>query len=167
MEESAQIRRQYLKLVMYLLAAYIVAEPLLRLGAHLWPPVPSEAQWRFGALGLIAQTELPLLMGSLTAVLAAHLFGHARVQRVLAWVNGVVAAMLLIGVAVYILDRLQVRPLVEEQALFSYNFSMWKSVFGLLGGAATLGLLSWGGFRCGILTRPEASAPLPESLETT
>ena len=132
---------------MYLLAIYWVADPMLSLVGEIWPPLPQEPGWRYGALGGLAERLLPPLMGSFTAVVAAHLFDSPRVQRALAAANGLLAALILLGSVVYVLAALQLRVDIPPAGLRSYGFSTVQALF--LSGAAAivLGVLSWGGFR--------------------
>lgn len=103
------------------LAAILVLFPVMDLVQGFWPFQPAEIAWRFGAASLISRVVLTPLIGLTLAYAAAVLLDQARVLKLLALLNGVLAVVLLGGMAVYVLDAIQMRARVAPDALRQFD----------------------------------------------
>ncbi|MGD2069217.1 MAG: hypothetical protein PVI57_11135 [Gemmatimonadota bacterium] len=103
------------------LALILVLFPVLDLAQGFWPFQPGEVAWRFGAASLLSRAVVTPLIGLTLAYAAAVLLDQSRVLKVLAVLNGVLAVVLLGGVAVYVLDAIQMRARVAPDALRQFD----------------------------------------------
>lgn len=126
---------------LYPLGAYLVALPAVDLAARAYPVAIHQVQWRFGLLGLAFTNIGTLLLGLLLIELAAVVRRNRWLLVVLAWLDGLGAAALLLGLGLYGLDTLQLRkaagPAVKGLVV---KAAITASIAGALAVLAMLGL---------------------------
>ena len=103
-----------------LMAAYPVAlllmlVPTIEVTAGAWPFQPSELSWRFGVGGIALKTVVTPLLGVLVAMGAAAALEHRRTLRALAVLCFVGAAVTAVVAALFAMDFLQLRGMVDPR----------------------------------------------------
>jgi hypothetical protein len=94
----------------------ILAFNSLDFGANVWPWQPGSIQWRFGSVGLFASPLASLVMGMFLLSAGAWTLRHRRVQRLLAMFSGLLVVLLLLVLAGFTLDAVQMRAAVREES---------------------------------------------------
>jgi hypothetical protein len=94
----------------------ILAFNSLDFGANVWPWQPGSIQWRFGAVGLFAGPLASLVLGMFLLMAGAWTLKHRRIQRTLAILSGILVVLLLLTMAGFALDAVQMRASVREQS---------------------------------------------------
>jgi hypothetical protein len=126
----------------YPLALLLVLVPLTSVAITVSPLRLEEVTWRYGAFGLVMQsTTLPLLGVALFCA-AAYLLGHHLALRIIGALALLVAAMLAGGLALFALDALRMRPMVQPDAMGQFGM---KSLWAGLAAAMTSLALAWMG----------------------
>lgn len=139
----------------YAVAAALLVIPVVDVLSQVWPPRPSLAEWRYGTLGLMSNYFLTPLLGLVLAGAAAFLVGSRRAQRIMALIALVGAAAMLIAVAAFSLDVLQVRQSVVAEAMPMFKIGALKAAGKLVVYFACLAILGIGYWK--------ASAPPPNA----
>jgi hypothetical protein len=133
--------------LLYSVALLFVASPLLEVLASSYPYHPGTASWRFGALGLLAQSLPVPVFGILLAFLAATLLEQRGMQTLLSLLCGLGAAALVVVAIAFALDALQLRNNVNRQALANFDITIARAGLIILYCAATLVLCAVLGMR--------------------
>jgi hypothetical protein len=142
----------------YLLALVLVLLPFVETIAGGWPPRPGEVSWRFGTVGIFANFLGTLFLGLLIGAVTAHLLGHRVVVRALSVAAMFMALVLVLAMAGFALDYVQLRRMVRPELKGKFDVESMKATATTLV-AIVAGLwLGIGGLR--------ASRP-PERGETT
>ena len=116
---------------LYPLGVLLAVVPLVDWTAKIYPFYPAMVQWRFGTLvALIAQLGIMLTGFGIVAAIAAFV-GHRTLLRVLAGVAGLGAALAVVVLLMFVLDTLQMRGSVTDDAT---RLAMTKT---LISGTAT------------------------------
>ncbi len=89
--------------------------PLLDAVTRTWPIRLAEVGWRFGATGIVLNTLVTPLLGIFIAIAVASFLGHRPVVKVLSIACWVLGGLLVLSIAMFVLDSLQVRGEVAEQ----------------------------------------------------
>lgn len=131
----------------YFVAFLLVVTPALDFVTNVWPLRPGEVGWRYGAEGLLAGFLLTPLIGVMIAFGAAIALRHLLVMRILSFVNIAVAAFLLLLIALFALDVLQVRATVPEEARGMFQTGAVKAAVKHLTVAVALSWLGIVGIR--------------------
>jgi hypothetical protein len=105
----------------YLTALTLVLLPLVDGFLQVLPIRVHDPRWRFGTFGLMSNALMIPLLGLFVALAAAVAFDHRRFQRVLGVVAFVTALVVLVLLAVFGLDALQVRSQIKPPAQFAFN----------------------------------------------
>jgi hypothetical protein len=148
----------------YALAAIFVFFTGLELLQATWPPKIGEVAWRVVAIGLVSRTLLTPLLGLLLAFAVALFLEQRRVLRGLAIANGALAALLLIAMAVFALDALQMRTQIGPLSRQMYQVSVGLSLVKLsitLAFLTGMALIQWRA--AAALERGAQHAASPES----
>jgi hypothetical protein len=147
-----------------------VVLPALDFVTNVWPLHVGDLQWRYGTVGLLSGFLLTPLLGVLLATLVAAVLRHALLQRLLAVLDLVAAALLLLGCALFLLDALQYRGNVPAEAKATFDVGTGKALLKHFTGAgvlAWLGVVGWKAARAARLGQArDTAAPLlvrPES----
>lgn len=99
----------------YAIAALLIIVPPVNQLIDLFPWQFGVVQWRYGALGLLANTMLIPLLGGLIAVLAAHVLRQPIMLRVLASLMILSALLITAMIVLFALDALQLRPTIRPE----------------------------------------------------
>lgn len=94
---------------LYAVAALLVLVSALDFAAAIWPFVPTDAGWRYGAIGLLSGFLVTPLVGVALVALVAVEQRHTTVLRVLGFLALAVGAALMVNVVAFALDAIQVR----------------------------------------------------------
>lgn len=100
----------------YLFALVLVLSPISDLLTTVWPIQLGELGWRYGFLGLLAGYIHTPMLGLTLALAAAHWNDDALVLRGLGYTMGALAAVLLVVMALFLIDVLQMRELRPAEA---------------------------------------------------
>ena len=142
----------------YLLALVLMVLPFVETIAGGWPPRPGEVSWRFGTVGIFANFLGTLFLGLLIGAVTAHLLGHRIVVRALGLVSIFLGLMLVLGMAGFALDYLQLRRMVRPELKGKFDVESIKAAITTFFAIAAALVLGIGGLR--------ASRP-PERGEVT
>jgi hypothetical protein len=137
----------YLAWGAYPMALLLVLAPLAELTARIWPLRPESISWRFGALGMAFNVAVTPLLGVFLAIVTAVWFGHRRWGRFASVLSFVVGGLLLIALADFGLDYLQIRTGVIAENLDGVHAAALRAF--VLGGASAIAaaLVGFGGWR--------------------
>jgi hypothetical protein len=129
----------------YLVAFLLVAITKMDYLTNVWPLRFGEVQWRYGSMGLLAGFLLTPLLGILFAMVASAILEHRLVLRILAIINVVSVAFLVLIIPFFVLDALQLRGTVNPEALTVFDVGVVKAAVKHLSIAVALGWLGWAG----------------------
>jgi hypothetical protein len=149
----------------YLVAITLVMYPILDTVLAVWPLRPGETTWRFGATGLLSRTLMTMSLGLLLTMVIALVAGHRMALRAAAVVSAVAAVTLLILSGLFMLDAIQTRVNVNEQAVTAFYVASAVALIKTVLGAALAAGLAVGGWRSQ-LARGQA-APAAGRKQTT
>jgi hypothetical protein len=131
----------------YAVGLMLILIPAIELAITSWPPQPGLLNWRFGAVGLVANSLLFPVIGLGILLFTAELLGHARVQRGLSVFAAFGCVLLIAAMAVFALDVLQLRSLVRGNARVGYDAVVVKATLNLGIAAFAWGALAVLGIR--------------------
>lgn len=120
--------------------------PLTDLAAGLGSLNPGAVPWRFGALGLLSGALVLPVAGLGLVFLAAVLLEQRALIRLLTAVAGLGLVVVLAGVVLFLLDALQVRAQVRQDAKRAFDLATIKALltFGIEAIVLlTLALTTW------------------------
>jgi hypothetical protein len=129
---------------LYVLAVLLVLMPAIDFLQSVGGVQPSNVQWRFATVGLLSSFLLTPLLGTGVAMVVAAVRGHVLLQRMLAIGNLAASAVLLLLLAGFVLDVLQLRPAVPEEGRAAFQSASLRA---MLKHAATVALLFFFGLR--------------------
>ncbi len=113
---------------MYVVAFGFILPTLMEFLLVSLPPRLGDVRWRFGGVGVLFNTALlPPLIGLTLIVFAAMHLEHRRVARVVSILALVRAAVLVLLMPFFMLDYLQLRKLVNPQALRAFDLTTLKA----------------------------------------
>ena len=119
----------------YLLAVILIVFTVMDLAQTVLPIHLGDVQWRVGAVGLLSRMMITPLLGLVVAYAVALLAEHRRVLRTMAVLDGLFVLVLLVGLAFYALDALELRARLTEGSRnydLGISFSFVKYLFGLV-----------------------------------
>jgi hypothetical protein len=119
---------RYLFHALYAAAGLVLADQLAEVLATLYPFDLRAVQWRFGAYGLIVGRATTAVVIDALVVLAALGLGHRRVLRAWGIAHAVAAPLLLMGLAVFLLDSLELRSAAEAELARAMTSAAVRSV---------------------------------------
>ncbi len=141
----------------YLVGFALLLIPPIDTMMQLIPLRLQDPRWRFGWFGLISNSLMLALAGLLVVFVAANVFEHRRLQRVLGIIAAVAAVLFLIALGMFALDTLQLRKEIAPKGQLAYKVaSLTAAIKGLLG-IATLSAFGVASFR-----GPKAPKPVTE-----
>lgn len=136
----------------YLLAASLVAIPLVDAILPLLPLRFGDERWRWSAVGQVSNLLLIPLVGILLAIAVTSIVNDQRVRRVIGIICGVLALVLAIMSLSFLLDYFQIRnaviPRLRHTSSMASITTGVKDIFYII----FLALLSWG-----CLAKPKAT----------
>lgn len=149
---------------LYGVALLLVVSPLLDLIGSIWPLRFGEVGWRFGAVGLLTNTLVTPIVGLALATVVAMLLEQWRVVKTLAIVDLVAAGLLVLVLALFALDYLQLRTGVQPAARGTYDLAAYRAIVNALLAAAVLAWLGTGGWRAAQRQPRDERAPNDRGL---
>lgn len=146
-KDERSVLRTYLPTLLYILALLFLLGPFLNLLGQLLPLDFSSPEWRFGALGLVAQNMVIFVLGAGVALLAAHLAGHGRIQVVLGGSCLALSLLFLLGSGIHFFEGIQLREGVPVDSVAGYNRHLGSGLFFLIAGGGSFLVMGRGGIR--------------------
>jgi len=131
---SPQARR--LLPLLYLAALMIFFDQALDILGGIWPLHPELTNWRVGTFGVVLSRLEFLALADAIAVATALFLDHRKPLAVLATVHLVIGIILVVGMALFALDVLQLRRIMQQERVRQLDLAAVRTV--ALGGAAAL-----------------------------
>jgi hypothetical protein len=131
----------------YLVAGIMILFPILDLAANLWPFQPTRANWRYGTYGLMSGYLLTVVLGFALAVAIGAWARQRGLVRIIGALSALTGILLLAVTVVNVLDTLQIRGTLPDDALTQFHIGSGKAL--VKNGIVTLSLLwiGWAGWR--------------------
>lgn len=107
--------------VLYLGAILLVAVPFLQAGSQLWPLQLGNIQWRFGAANALSSVLLLPYLGLSVLVLLSRALDSRLLARSVGAVAAIFAVGLLGSLALFALDALQLKKIVNSAMMNTFN----------------------------------------------
>lgn len=126
----------------YAVALILLVSPLVDLIGAVWPPRMGEVSWRFGAFGLTTSALVSPILGFAMLKVAGVLLEHRNVVRAVAVIDLILLFVLLVGLAFFALDFVQLRATLATSSLPQYDLAGSKAA---LNGLLELIVLGWMG----------------------
>jgi ABC-type tungstate transport system substrate-binding protein len=142
MPESLLARREAVYRSLYGIALVLLVVPLLDAIARSWPIRLSEPGWRFGALSLVLNSLVTPLLGLALATLVAVQLGDWRTLRSLGLLAMGSAMLLLLAVALYALNLVEMHHTVAQESVRAFDVAALKT---LVASALALPVTLWVG----------------------
>ncbi len=123
----------------------------------------SAPNWRFGIFGLVASRASALLVGDVMLFMSAAALGWRSMLRTLGALHLVLAAGVLTGLVLFVLDAVQVRGAVPAESTRAFSAAAFRAGVVALAGAFTL---AWAGVAAWRTAAPppRSGRPASESL---
>ncbi len=128
--------------VLYAVALALLVSPLVDLIGAVWPARMSEVSWRFGAFGLTTSALVSPILGFAFLKIGGVLLEHRGVVRTVAIIDLLLLVLLLVGLAFFALDFLQLRATLAASSLGQYDMAGFKAA---VNGLIELIVLGWMG----------------------
>ena len=120
---------------LYAVCLLLVLVPLVDLTLRVLPAQFGSLQWRFGAVGLLLGNIGTILLGIGLLGLVAAICGHRGRLRAVGYATLVLAACILAMLALFALDAVQMRQVVnanfKRAILLSSSGAMFAGLFGV------------------------------------
>jgi hypothetical protein len=142
--------------VLYAAGFLLAGAAVLDWAIQAWPLRPRSPEWRFAAFGLLSTFVIAGMLAAVAVAVGAWIRGHGRVLRVVALLCYLLAAILVAGTAVFLLDTIQVLAGVRPEHATTTHLRAGGAALKSLGGALVLGLIGHAAWRRGrILGDPQ------------
>ncbi|HET7456728.1 MAG TPA: hypothetical protein VFJ74_03670 [Gemmatimonadaceae bacterium] len=149
---------RFLRWPTYFIASLLIFVPLFDLIITIWPIQGSNLRWRVATMGQVSASEVLAILGLLLLLIASVIFDQPRVQRVVAALAGLMAAVLLVLVPLFLLDITQLRPDVRPELKHPFDLVATQSTLKLILEIIAYASLALAGFRASRAT-VEQTAP--------
>jgi len=134
---SEQNIQRYVR-ALYPVTLLLILVPLCDLALRGFPPQFGSLQWRFGIVGVLFGNFGTILLGlGLTGLIAA-LAGHRMTLRILGYVAMILGAITIAALALFVLDAVQMRQLVNANVKRTVLLGSIGAMFAALLGAVAL-----------------------------
>jgi hypothetical protein len=147
MDSLPSERRRSLLGPAILVAVLIAAFAYIDFALNVWPLKPGEARWRFGAVGVLTSYMAWLLLGALLLLWYAQAAGRRVLLKVAGVLCALQAVMLLLLLAGFPLDFLQLRRDVPPDDQWTFKVAAARSALKLLTCGVAFAWLAKAGFR--------------------
>ena len=131
----------------YVVALLFVLGPIADSMTNVWPWQFGSEQWRFGLVGVASNYLVSVVFGLLMAALVAGAAEQRTMLRVVGALAGVGAAVLVLVLAAYTLDTIQLRGYVREEQRPLFKIGAVKTFLKALTAALALVVLAAGCFK--------------------
>lgn len=153
--------------VLYAMTALMIVMPLGETLLSVWPVRLSEPAWRFGAAGLFSRALMTPLLGLVLLAVLGFLLSHRRAVITTAVLAGIAAIVLLVAEGLFVLDALQMRVQVRDEARLAFDLASLLALLKIglsMVITAVLAVGAWKTTRGGArphASRADAAAALP------
>lgn len=155
----------------YLIGALLVIIPLFDATTSVWPLRLGDERWRWGAVGGLSNLTLVPLLGFLIVLAIASVFDQRRVRRFVGIICAIMAVILAVLVALFLLDYFQTRTLVNPKFQHAMGVAQTTATLKHIVTIISLALLSRAGFagpkavpaRKRVVVEPTATPLIPMS----
>jgi hypothetical protein len=141
------MKQKYLATPAYLVALLLILFPLVDTTLGVWPLRFTNVGWRFGTIGMFSRAVMTPALGVLIIFTVALLFEHRRTLRTVSILNAVMLVLTLIALPLFMLDGLQNRATIRQDAKLAFDVAIVVAVCKMLIGALVTGLFAWYGWR--------------------
>ncbi|HEX9564568.1 MAG TPA: hypothetical protein VF981_11380 [Gemmatimonadaceae bacterium] len=128
---------------LYFVAALLCVMPVIDFVMSIGSPQPGNVQWRFATVGLLSGYTLTPILGVAIAMGVATAAEHAKVQRVLAWLSLIAAIGLLILLAGFALDVIQLRASIPADGQAAFRSASGRAALKHVLAASAFWYLGW------------------------
>ena len=129
---------------LYFVAIVLIVIPVFDAATSVYPFHLANSQWRFAIIGLLSNALLLPTIGMLMAVLVAVTQEHDRTIRMLKITNWVLAVLMGLTVATFMLDTVQSKTAIRPEMLTGYYVASLTALVKLVMAVACLGLFARG-----------------------
>jgi hypothetical protein len=147
MEKTLMENRRPFLLALYPVGVMLILATVLEPALRVWPLRPTDIGWRFGAVGLAANTLAGVVFGLAWMLFVAVLLEHRTVLRTLAVISLLMGVMSLGVLGLFTLDFLQIRDSVRPELQAGFTRAAVQAVLLTIVSAATALVLGIGGWR--------------------
>ncbi len=130
---------------LYALGALLLLQPPLEVVAAAWPLRLSEVGWRFGFVGGLQHLISTFVVGMALLALAAYLLQHRLVLRGVAIAALLMGVLLILGMASFALDYVQLRRMVRPELVGKFDMAAMRAGISLLLAIVALSVLGYTG----------------------
>lgn len=134
---------------LYFVAALMLLMPPLDVILSLPRYAPGNADWRWGAIGVVSGAMLLPIMGVLLASMTAVASRHRWMNRLVIAGAVLMALVLFLAAGLFVLDGIQLRPRAAPEVLGRYDLAVVKTVIMQLTQVVALLLVARSGWRAG------------------
>jgi hypothetical protein len=117
---------------LYFVAFLLLGLTLLDYFGTVWPFQPGQANWRYGAVGLVSGFVLTPLLGLSLGVAVAIHRQSGTMLRLFGGISLILGVLLVLGTLVFALDAVQVRQSVAAEARKLTEMSAAKAILKML-----------------------------------
>jgi hypothetical protein len=115
--------------VLYLGAILLVLIPFIQAGSQLWPLQLGVIQWRFSAANALSSVLLLPFLGLALLLCLARGADDKNVSRIVGALSALMAAALVVSLALFALDALQLKKIVPSQQMNAFNMTAIRVSF--------------------------------------
>ena len=131
----------------YVVALLFVLGPIADSLTNVWPWQLDNEQWRFGLVGVSSNYLVSVVFGLLMAAVIAGAAEQRTMLRVVGALAGAGAAVLVLVLAAFALDTIQLRGYVREEQVPMFKIGAVKTFLKVLTASLALVVLTVGCFK--------------------
>jgi hypothetical protein len=110
LHDDAPFRR-----VLFIGAVLLLVVPFVQAGSQLWPLLPGNIQWRFGAANALSAVLILPFVGLLILLMISRSMENSSLGKTVGVLSGLITAALVGSFVVFMLDALQLKTIVSTQ----------------------------------------------------
>ena len=138
---------RFLRTPTYLVAIILAFLALLDFLVTVWPLQFANMRWRVGAMGQLSGALTGVMISLLLTFAASVIFDHPKVQRLLVAVAGLITALLLVVITLFVLDLVQLRVSVRPEVKRAFDIVAIQAFIKLLLGLVVSTVFAVASFR--------------------
>ncbi len=119
LENDAPARR-----ILYVASILLIVVPFAQVGSQLWPLQLGNIQWRFSAANVLSAAILLPFVGLAMIMLVARGMQSRLFSLIVGAIAGVICLVLFASIALFSLDALQLKTIVQSRALEQFNITV-------------------------------------------